>query len=297
MARIVRTGLFFLFLAALSPSARAIILSDPGATDLTNTTAPMGFYAGSGWDYQGLWGSFLGTPIGPNHFVTAKHVSGRIGESFIYRGSSYMTDDYVDAPNSDLRIWHVLSPFPDYAPIYLKPLNIGQELVIFGRGTDRGAPVGTSARGAGWLWGATNSTQRWGTNRVSAVSERLLVAEFNFGTSDPYEAHLSVGDSGGGVFIKDDDDLWKLAAVNYSVSNAYSTEAEGSERFNASLYDQTGFFEELRSTPLTGPGELYLSRLDAHADFIKDVVGVPEPATGALALAVLALLRRRRSPS
>jgi hypothetical protein len=295
MSPSIRIALSFAFVAALFPNfARAIILSDPAATIFTNTTAPTGAYSGSGWDYQGLWGSFLGTPIGPNHFLTARHVQGTIGDTFIYRGTSYVTDDYVDAPNSDLRIWHVISSFPDYAPVYLKPVNVGQELVIFGRGTDRGAPVATSAGGAGWLWGATNQTQRWGTNRVSATSDRLLIAEFNFGTSDPYEAHLSVGDSGGGVFIKDDDEIWKLAAVNYSVSDAYSSEPNGTERFNAALYDQAGFFEELSSTPLSGPGELYLSRIDAHAEFIEDVVGVPEPAVGILALSAAACFAGRR---
>lgn len=297
MARTVRIALISVLIAALDPSAaRAIIFSDPSATIFTNTTAPPAAYAASGWDYQGLWGSFLGTPIGPNHFVTARHVHGTIGQTFIYHGTSYVTDNYVDAPNSDLRIWHVLAPFPDYAPVYLKPVNIGQELVIFGRGTDRGAPVTTSTGGAGWLWGATNQTQRWGTNRVSGISDRLLIAEFNFGTSDPYEAHLSVGDSGGGVFVKDEDDIWKLAAINFSVSSPYSAEPNGTERFNAALFDQTGFFEELTATPLSGPGELYLSRLDAQAEFIEDVVGVPEPAVGVFALAsALALLGRHRS--
>lgn len=295
MVRTIHFGFILLCLTSLCAApGRAIILSDPSATIFTNTTAPTGSYAGSGWDYQGVWGSFLGTPIGPHHFVTAKHVHGEIGEAFIYRGTRYVTDNYVDAPNSDLRIWHVPSPFPDYAPVYLKPINIGQELVMFGRGTDRGAPVSTSAGGGGWLWGATNHTQRWGTNRVSAVSPQLVIAEFDFGTADPYEAHLSVGDSGGGVFIKDDDEVWKLAAINYSVSGAYSIEPNGTVRFNAALHDQTGFFPELSATPLSGPGELYLSRIDAHAEFIEDVVGVPEPNSAALLVAASALFGGRR---
>ena len=61
-------------LPALAPLAsRAVILfrtADPAA----NTTAPTGGLSGSGWQFEGLWGSFLGTPIAPHFFLSAKHV-------------------------------------------------------------------------------------------------------------------------------------------------------------------------------------------------------------------------------
>src|SRR5438552_3750751 len=45
----------------LEPAQAVILLStdDPNY----NTTEPTGRLAGSGWQYEGFWGSFLGTPI------------------------------------------------------------------------------------------------------------------------------------------------------------------------------------------------------------------------------------------
>jgi hypothetical protein len=53
------------------PPARAVILfgtDDPAA----NTTAPIGSVANTAWSYEGKWGGFLGTPIAPHFFITAK---------------------------------------------------------------------------------------------------------------------------------------------------------------------------------------------------------------------------------
>src|SRR6185436_10644721 len=64
-------SLVFLFCQTIS--AKAVIFwstSDPSY----NTTAPTGALAGSGWQYEGKWGSFLGTVIAPQYFVTAEHV-------------------------------------------------------------------------------------------------------------------------------------------------------------------------------------------------------------------------------
>jgi hypothetical protein len=43
-------------------SARSVILLDNGDPSV-NTTEPTGPLANSGWQYQGVWGSFLGTPM------------------------------------------------------------------------------------------------------------------------------------------------------------------------------------------------------------------------------------------
>ena len=64
-----------LLTASLTP-ARAVIFESTG-NPLFNTTAPTGDLAGSGWDLQGSWlGDFLGTPIAPQFFITAKHLGG-----------------------------------------------------------------------------------------------------------------------------------------------------------------------------------------------------------------------------
>src|SRR5687768_4489854 len=98
---------FLLFVFA--PSTRAVIFfttADPAH----NTTAPTGALTNSGWQLQGQWGNFLGTPIGPNHFIAATHVGGSIGQIFTLNGVAHTTTARHADPNSDLTIWQVTPP-------------------------------------------------------------------------------------------------------------------------------------------------------------------------------------------
>lgn len=291
-------------LAALVAPVRAVIFVSTGDS-LFNTTAPTGGLAGSGWDLQGSWlGDFLGTPIAPQYFITAKHLLGNAGQPFVFQSTPYTTDAFFDDPGSDLRVWHVTAPFPSYAPLYVASDEVGKGMAIFGRGTQRGPDVLFNATLAGWRWGASDHVMRWGTNVVTGIdssgasANNLLAAKFQSGTGDPNEAHLSLGDSGGGVFIKDTDNVWKLAGINYSVDGPYYTDALGTGQFNAAIFNQTGFFVDGATpgthVPATGPGQLYATRISARLDFIGGVTGTPEPTTGALALSALAGLGARR---
>jgi hypothetical protein len=139
---------------------------------------------------------------------------------------------------------------------------------------------------------------RWGTNQLRGIENfgpgvgEMLAAEFNFGNGMPNEADLSVGDSGGGLFIQDLDGVWRLAGINFSVSGPYYIDANGAGEFNAALYDQADFFIE--NAPGTferanGPGELFATRISPRINFIEEVTGVPEPSTNALGLSALAV--------
>jgi hypothetical protein len=291
--------------------ARAILFASTGDPGF-NLTAPTGPYAGSGWDLQGSWmNDFLGTPIAPQYFVTAQHLGGAKGTPFVFQNQTYITDEYFDDPSSDpvsgllsdLRIWHVTTPFPTYAPLYVSGNELGKPLVVFGRGKRRGSEVTNNSSVAGWSWGTSDNVMRWGTNDVSAIrsglagTNNLLAAQFNLGTGNPNEAALAVGDSGGAVFIKDTDGFWKLAGINFAVSGPYYTDVLGNGRFEASLYDQTGFFVENTPgifVPALGPGEFYASRISARQDFIRSITGVPEPATTALMFGAFLFLGTRR---
>src|ERR1700684_84883 len=112
---IARRPFFFTFLTPRA-TPNAIILyrtDDPTA----NTTEPTGTLAGSGWQYEGLIGAFLGTAIAPHFFITAQHF-GVQSSPFIYRGVNYTILQWFDDPSSDLRIYEVAEEFPDYAPLY-----------------------------------------------------------------------------------------------------------------------------------------------------------------------------------
>jgi hypothetical protein len=62
-----RGALVALLLAATAPlSSEAVILYRTG-DPVANTSAPTGTLSGSGWQFEGIWGAFLGTAVAP-HF-------------------------------------------------------------------------------------------------------------------------------------------------------------------------------------------------------------------------------------
>src|SRR5262245_53333675 len=141
--------------------------SEPGSLDNRGSwgSSPSGpsdprRLLGSGWQLEGDFRGFLGTPIAPNYFITAKHIGGEQDGTnfFVWNGVTYTSTTatgMLDSPNSDLRIWKINETFPTWAPLYSSASDgseIGKSLVVFGRGTPRGAEVRTSDGALkGWL--------------------------------------------------------------------------------------------------------------------------------------------------
>lgn len=263
-----------------------------------NTTAPTGALAGSGWQYQGMFGSSLGTPIAPNYFMTVGHIGGVVGQEFVFNGVSYPTTAVFDDPNTDLRIWSVCGSFPNYAPLYTASGEVGKSTVVFGRGTVRGDAVTSTNLGVikthGWLWGGSDAVMRWGENTVTRVlsgdpllGERtigeLLVATFD-ANSGPNECQFSNGDSGGAMFINDGG-TWKLAGINYSVSPPYNRSNTG-DGFYAAMFDEGGFYTMSGNqwvlnpdVPAAQPGSLYCIRVSARVAWINTIIASAAPAS------------------
>lgn len=256
---------------------------DPAA----NTTAPTGDLAGSGWELQGRWGGFLGTPIAPNLFVTAGHVGGTVGQTFHFQGVDYPTIARFDDPHSDLRIWKVCGIFPVHAELYTLPDELLKGVVVFGRGTRRGAEVtAASPTGPvlkGWIWGTGDGLQRWGTNVISGIVPQgdtvgdLLSAAFDAnGGAD--EAHLSSGDSGGGAFIRMGN-TWKLAGIHYAVDGPFNTSTNGGG-FNAAIFDTGGLYDKPdgqtwtfnTDLPVNQPSAFYSTRISSNLTWIRSVL-------------------------
>jgi len=219
---------------------RAVILygtGDPSA----NTTAPTGAFANSGWQFEGQFGGFLGTVIAPNYFITAKHIGGSVGQIFTFNGRNYTTTAVFPDPSSDLQIWQVSGTFPIQAPLYASApgSEVNLFLTVFGRGTQRGNSVfvGSPSHQGGWLWGPSDAVQRWGTNFVGSIVNdptygELLRVPFN-NNGGPNEGHLSVGDSGGAVFVYDmTTNRWELAGINLAVDGPFSTSSNGANAFD-----------------------------------------------------------------
>jgi hypothetical protein len=134
---VVLCGLAF---SLVTQSSKAVILLGSG-DPAYNTAPPTGVLMGSGWQYQGQWGGFLGTVIAPQYFIAAQHVGGAIGQAFVFNGVTYTTTAYWDDSTTDLRIWKVGGVFSSYAPLYSLSDEVGKTLVVIGRGTQRGDPV------------------------------------------------------------------------------------------------------------------------------------------------------------
>lgn len=319
-----------LLLLSMPATASAVIV--PGVQQ-RNTAAPSGTLANAGWQWQGRFGGFLGTPIGPKHFLTAKHIGHGVGTPLIYKDSSGATVSYPTVaqfldPNSDLRILEISGTFDSWAPMWDAAVDgseVGRSLFVAGRGTARGDEVfGPSSNAGpqhgrkpselkGWLWGADDRVQSWGTNTVDGIVNggtslgELLYFDFDRNASDD-EAMLSAGDSSGGVFIQNSSGQWKLAGVNYGAEFQFAR-TDGGPTFNAALFDIGGLYYAATNPDLYFPEQgydqpagSYSTRVSGRLSWINGVLNgsakpqavVPEPSSlGLLAMSTL-LLRRRR---
>lgn len=301
--------------------AKAIVLYDT-ANPLDNTGTPTGTYQNSGWEWQGKYGAFLGTMIGAQYFITAQHIGVQGTGTFVSTAGfngvgdvTYTIDSaanggtgYWNIAGTDLRVFKINETFSSWAPIYTGGSEIGSTLVTFGRGGARGAEVTLGPELHGWLTTGSDGVARWGANQVSNIFTSgvgdLLAAEFN-ATPGQNEATLSVGDSGGGVFIKVGAQ-WYLAGVNYAADGLFDTNNTVGDfsEFNAALFDKGGFYEGSDSTgwtfqsntPFDKPTQFYASRISASsAEILTIITPVPEPGGLVLiGLSCIALLRRRR---
>lgn len=214
------------------------------ADPLHNTTTPGD---NSGWQYEGTMNGFLGVPIAPHFFISAKHIGEHtVGGVFYFHGDAYTTIAAHPSPNTDLRIWEIAhaKPFPTFAPLSSGINDVGAVATIYGRGTKRGSPVFANDQLKGWKWGAADGVQRWGRNVVEGVLDGgtsygdLLYCNFNR-NGVAHESHLSVGDSGGGIFVLENG-LWRLAGINLAVDGPFRKDASEGGGYHAALLDAGG---------------------------------------------------------
>ena len=274
--------------------AHAVILFDTGDPSV-NSTEPGGDLAGSGWQYEGDWGGFLGTPISPSFFISAAHI-GLAGNGLSFGGNTYSLAGTYSQPGSDLLIWKIAGTFPSFAPLYSKSDEDGQHLVVIGRGTQRGAerPLDNVLRG--WDWGPSDGVRRWGENDVTAIvpysGHDLVYATFDqhvVPNDHPNEAHLSSGDSGGAVFINDGG-TWKLAGINFAVDGPFwdmipaDSQTAAQTQILAALFDDSGFYyyDDTSATYMQIPGPspmpsgFYASRVSSELAWIGSVIADPQ---------------------
>jgi hypothetical protein len=299
---IARISAFLAMLVSVGITSRSDAIVTFGGTG-RNTSAPTGALANSGWQYEGLIGSFTGTAISPNSFITAQHIGNMLGGSFQFDGQNYPVAAATDDPYSDLVVYTVNGTLPTYAPLYTSPTGeAGNSIVMYGRGVDRGTPVTVNGQLKGWQWGGGDNSLSWGTNTVTGAYGSMYGWQFS-NNGDPNQAQVASGDSGGGVFI-DSGGVWELAGVINSVQDLFSLDGTGATAMSAALFDTSGLYQAWGPTfsPMpNGPGPNptwgYATSIESHATFIQAALGspVPEPTFTFAALSGILLLRRSRS--
>jgi PKD repeat protein len=274
----------------VSRPASAILFKST-ADPTYNSNAPSGTLANSGWQYQGSWGSYLGTPVAPNFFLAAQHIGGVTGQVFVLNGFTYHTTAFFNDSSSDLRLWQVAETFPNYAPLYTNVNEVGKHCLVFGRGTQRGPAVIVSGVTNGWQWGDGDTVERWGENDVATnVNGGAGLGDFLYATFDrgapSNECDLSVGDSSGGMFIQNGS-VWQLAGIHYAVDGPFSNAVDGTI-FQAALLDRGGLYEAngtnwvfIPNTAQDSPSGFFSTRVSSHIAWISGVISSNSPITPA----------------
>ena len=258
---------------------------------------PAPFTLGS---YTGQFGGFLATAIAPQYIITATHVGN--SSTFIYADGGATPQTYnitLAGSLDDLSIYRINGPqtLTHFIPIYTGSNEVGQQMVVIGNGTTRGVSVFTPPANtnlAGWQWGPNPTLRSWGTNIVDSIVNLTNelgppfqgnFLHFSFSNpSNPDNAIVSAGDSGGPLFVLDpSDNQWKLAGITSLVDEVHQTPGDGG--FAAALFDARGFFDD-NGQVITGsdpvPLGSYDTRISSRQDFIDSIIGVPEPGTLAL---------------
>lgn len=274
----------------------------------------------SGWQWQGLYQNFIGIPIANQYFITAKH-AGAQASTISVNGVNYTIDKnfnvpnvtwWMDDANSDLRIFKIQETFSSFAPLYAEApgSEVGRRLVVFGRGTQRGAEVRVNNELKGWQWGPLDGVLSWGENTVTGnISGGPGLGQlmyFNFDRNGvPNEAALSNRDSTGGVFIQSGG-VWKLAGINLAVTGPWYFDNGGAPgaAFDASIFDAGGLWvggtpQFITNSSTDIPGASYSTLISTNLSWINSVIGAsaaqaPEPAAALGVLVIAPLLFRRR---
>ena len=256
---------------AVLPASGSIIYDVP-----SGVTAPPA--DDRGWQYVGSWQVGGGVAVSPNYFLTAQHVGGGVGGSFLLNGVSYTTVSLHDIQGTDLRLMQVAGTFPQYAPLYYGAPGTekGQtaSLVGYGRYT-QGDPLITNGVQNGWYWGAPIG-KNFAMNTVADVltlsgAQHLAI---NFDpVSNQNEGVFTGGDSGGGMFIFSAG-KWRLAGIARSITGFYQNPGDANF-LQAAIYNPAGLYVQDTTgkfIPATAPQQGFAAEVAAYLPQLLQVL-------------------------
>jgi hypothetical protein len=188
---------------------------------------PSVIYLGAGWvltaRHVGIGEVLLeGESFMPNMLSrhTLLNANGTAADAIVFQLTSNSdSDSDTDLPDLPILPLATVAPLP------------GEEVMLIGFGRERAKVIEWNQEGQhrfGFEWSKRGS-KRWGTNRINAdhailVQQNLSTDSVTFVFDSPssekttrHEAQAALGDSGGAVFVKRDDD-WLLVGMMTSVS-------------------------------------------------------------------------------
>ncbi|MBC2595819.1 hypothetical protein H5P28_16255 [Ruficoccus amylovorans] len=257
-----------LWLSAVLPAAGLVNCGNPGG-NRNCPTGENGEPADPGFAYVGFVGGATGVYLGNGWVLTARHLPAR---DVRIEDTVYPWDGASDYkfPNAELRLFR-LSEWPDMPalPITSSTPKRGQLVVMVGVGRDCADQVTywqVNRATEPWTWTEVPSREQadaagilshpasaksWGTNRISGLTEHpklgaLIVTDFTEDPSirTPYEAQAVSHDSGGAVFVEDEDG-WKLAGIIATVTKLYPGQPGVEKSGKGTLQIGSGVFGNL----------------------------------------------------
>lgn len=225
------------------------------------------------------FGGGSAVPIGENLFLTAKHVKGKAGMKIKLGKKTYTVSEVVDHPRADLSLVSITSTLSDWHNITFDAKK-GDTVTLGGMGV-------MGERSTKSLFNWTNKRkEQWGQNSIDKISSKYITFDLDKGGMGvPYEAIVTPGDSGSGVFLANEDGGLDLAAITVAVSGPKDASTFGSVGYAVNLKTYKKFITSAAASV-------------GYDGVIGGVEVTPVPAPGVACLGgVLAIgaLRRRRA--
>jgi len=213
----------------------AVVGGITNLSEFSNSASP---YYGMDWSYN--YATRGGTSVAVGYFtlLTANHYTMAVGDTFTINGDTFSIKSMASldadpglSSHPDMRILHMenlTNPYralPGFYDLYTYSDPFWpagkQSFVMVGTGN-----TGSTASTTYYTDDDKTRALRWGTNRYDSLirrfesgsdgtpySTRCIEMSYSMTSSvTPHESGLGIGDSGGGVFVKDGD-TWKLAGM------------------------------------------------------------------------------------
>lgn len=201
--------------------------------------------------YVGVWKDSTGVAIGSRWVVSAGHVGGGAGTTFIMDGVTYTAKAvYPAAPGTDLMLIELNETLPGWH-VVADSISAGTRVDVCGFGLRAGDAIPL-----GYLW-SNQKGETWGSNFIDYANGTHLSMRFDRPDQGgvPGECSAATFDSGGGMFVRTESGALRLAGVITSVSGSAGSTAYGTRTYAVNLTTQEGFIDAIIGDPCQGDAD------------------------------------------